>query len=195
MQCRRGTLGDDSDMTVKRTSPEAESIRSLEQRNPLRFLSPSLCRSLSASFPLSFSSPVSPLPSSPPFHLAFVPDRPCPSIIAADMGAGALVFGQPSEIIRREREREGERKKSVRSPCRPRPIPTWSGRSTDLLESQCPSQSAGARATPNLGGESRDKLRCLAGSAVRSITHRPSTVLSWHIHTRTHERTYVLGNV
>lgn len=28
MQCRRGTLGDDSDMTVKRTSLEAESIRS-----------------------------------------------------------------------------------------------------------------------------------------------------------------------
>ena len=35
MQRRRGTLGDDSDMTVKRTSPEARSIRSCESAIPV----------------------------------------------------------------------------------------------------------------------------------------------------------------
>lgn len=35
MQRRRGTLGDDSDMTVKRTSPGARSIRSFESAIPV----------------------------------------------------------------------------------------------------------------------------------------------------------------
>ena len=35
MQRRRGTLGDDSDMTVKRTSPGARSIRSFEFAIPV----------------------------------------------------------------------------------------------------------------------------------------------------------------
>lgn len=49
MQCRRGTLGDDSDMTVKRTSPEA-GVHSLSRAT------------LSLSFLLSSGSPA--LPSS-----------------------------------------------------------------------------------------------------------------------------------
>lgn len=45
MQRRRGTLGDDSDMTVKRTSPEAKSIRSCESAIPPPSLSSSASRS------------------------------------------------------------------------------------------------------------------------------------------------------
>lgn len=62
MQRRRGTLGDDSDMTVKRTSPEARSIRSCESAIPVPgtvFHAIFLLFSLSLFLVLLFSPPPS----------------------------------------------------------------------------------------------------------------------------------------
>lgn len=215
-------------MTVKRTSPEAESIRSLAQPSPFP-LSPALAPPLpSAPLPVSslpsfcllclstsfhppkslerlfpFASPLFPFsPASPPPPpsppAAKSADNRC---ICAQVRAYAVV-GQPSEIISSGREREiggvtagrlpGARSRPGGAAGAARCAPDDDATFYAGLKARVNQQARRAQPS-NLRGESRDKLRCLAGpldqsreaGARRLHGIKPTCVfIGLHAHTR-----------